>query len=131
MSMDAIVYENLSAEQLTEEGCFVLQNWGLPADGSLSVARARVVAGGSTRWHRLSGVRELYLVTAGRGRVELGGRGPAEVAPGDLVNIPAGTAQRITNPGSVDLIFYCICTPAFTPACYSDMEGAGAEKEES
>ena len=129
--MDAIVYEDLSSEQLTEEGCFIWQNWGIPADESLSIARARVLPGMSTRWHRLSGVREIYLLTAGRGRVELGGRNPAEVAAGDLVNIPAGTAQRITNLGSGDLIFYCICTPAFTPACYSDMEGTGAEKEES
>lgn len=129
--MEAIVYEDLCSEQLTEEGCFIWQNWGIPADESLSIARARVAPGMSTRWHRLSGVREIYLLTAGRGRVELGGREPSELAAGDLVNIPAGTAQRITNLGSGDLIFYCICTPAFTPACYSDMEGAGAEKEES
>ncbi len=42
MSMETIVYEDLPSEQLTEEGCFIWQNWGIPADESLSIARARV-----------------------------------------------------------------------------------------
>ena len=33
-----------------------------------------------------------------------------------------GAAQRITNTGTGDLVFLCICTPAFEPDCYEDLE---------
>jgi mannose-6-phosphate isomerase-like protein (cupin superfamily) len=42
----------------------------------------------------------------------------APVGPGAIVVIPAGTPQQITNPGTTDLVFHCICTPRFTPGCY-------------
>jgi mannose-6-phosphate isomerase-like protein (cupin superfamily) len=42
----------------------------------------------------------------------------AAVRPGDVVVIPAGESQSIANTGAVDLVFYCICTPRFTPECY-------------
>ena len=42
MRMEAIVYEDLCTEQLTEGGCFIWQNWGIPAEESLSIAWARV-----------------------------------------------------------------------------------------
>ena len=35
-----------------------------------------------------------------------------------VVVILAGVSQSIANTGSGDLIFYCICTPRFTPECY-------------
>ena len=129
--MKGIVRQNLSAERLTDEGCFILQSWGLPADGSLSLARARVEVGQRTRWHRLHGVREIYLITEGSGLVELGGEAPRRVGVGDLVHIPPELPQRIAQEGRDDLVFYCICTPAFTQACYEDMEGAGAEKDKA
>jgi mannose-6-phosphate isomerase-like protein (cupin superfamily) len=46
------------------------------------------------------------------------GNGQADVRPGDVVVIPAGVAQSIANTSARDLVFYCICTPRFTPACY-------------
>jgi mannose-6-phosphate isomerase-like protein (cupin superfamily) len=36
-----------------------------------------------------------------------------------VVFIPAGVVQQITNTGSEDLVFYCICTPAFEEDRYS------------
>ncbi|MBN2499110.1 MAG: cupin domain-containing protein [Deltaproteobacteria bacterium] len=109
---------------LRAEGCFVLQAWGLPEDAGLSVARARVAPGERTAWHCLEGVREIYLLAEGRGRVEVGSLGPREVGPGALVVIPPGVRQRIENAGSEDLVFYCICTPAFADGCYRALEGA-------
>ena len=44
------------------------------------------------------------------------------ISPGDVVVIPAGIAQQVTNNGRSDLIFYCICTPRFTPDCYESLE---------
>jgi len=54
--------------------------------------------------------------------VEVGDFPAANVGPGDVVIIPAGARQRITNTGSVDLIFYCVCTPSFQPANYRSLE---------
>ena len=86
------------------------------------MGRARVEPGVTTRWHRLRGVTERYLILEGQGRVEVG-EGPAEdVGPGAVVLIPPGTRQRITNTGGVDLIFLALCTPRFTPAGYEDVE---------
>ncbi len=45
-----------------------------------------------------------------------------EVGAGDLVFVPAGTRQRITNIGDADLVFYCVCDPAFEPSCYEQAE---------
>ncbi len=60
-------------------------------------------------------------MVAGRGRrVEVGELPATEVGPGDLVLIPPGTRQRITNIGDTDLLFYCICDPPFDPSCYQD-----------
>ncbi|MOA16644.1 Cupin domain protein [compost metagenome] len=90
-------------------------------DPAVSVAEARVAPGVTTQLHRLDGVVERYLIVKGRGMVDVGGLQPSEVGPGDLVVIPAGVPQRIGNLGEEELVFYCICTPRFTPACYETL----------
>ena len=47
---------------------------------------------------------------------------PVKVSPGDVVEIPAGTAQRITNHDTEDLLFLGICLPRFTPDTYTALE---------
>jgi mannose-6-phosphate isomerase-like protein (cupin superfamily) len=42
--------------------------------------------------------------------------------PGDVVVIPAGVPQQISNDGDSDLVFYCICTPRFRKAKYEALE---------
>ncbi len=44
------------------------------------------------------------------------------VKPGDSVTIPVGTAQRIANVGTGDLVFLVLCTPRFVPECYRNLE---------
>jgi mannose-6-phosphate isomerase-like protein (cupin superfamily) len=88
----------------------------------VSIARARVEPGVTTKAHHLEGIQEIYLILNGKGKVRIGGLGPANVTEGDVVIIPAGTSQRITNEGKTDLVFYCICTPAFTHDRYRDEE---------
>lgn len=105
----------------TDERCYIKEIWN-SQDDCLSIASARVEPGVTTAWHRLDGVDERYAVIAGNGKVEVGDMEPADVNVGDVVVIPAGVRQRITNIGQTDLIFYCICTPRFTPNCYCDME---------
>jgi mannose-6-phosphate isomerase-like protein (cupin superfamily) len=114
----SIQHPDPAAEFLTKERCWILEAWNNPDDGAVSIARARVEAGVTTQWHRLNGVDERYVIIAGSGLMRIGPLAPAQVSPGDIVVIPAGTSQQITNPGATDLIFHCICTPRFTPGCY-------------
>lgn len=111
-----------AAEYLIAERCRILESWNRPDDPSLSVARARVPPGVTTRWHRLAGICERYLILAGRGRVEVGNLAPEVVRPGDVVYIPAGCRQRIANLDDVDLVFLALCTPRFIPEAYRDIE---------
>ena len=104
------------------EGCSILESWNHADDPQASIARARVAPGVATRWHALVEVTERYLIVSGTGRVEIGDVPPAAVHAGDVVVIPAGVRQRIMNTGAEDLLFYAICTPRFTPACYAALE---------
>ena len=84
--------------------------------------------GVTTAWHALEGVDERYIMVEGIGQMEVGELPPTAVGPGDTVFIPAGTPQRITNLGDTDLVFYCVCSPRFTPDCYRDLDGALAAR---
>lgn len=114
-----IVKAKSLSEYLTPERCFIAENY---SSSAVSIARARVEAGVTTVAHHLRGVEEIYVITSGKGKVSVGNLQPAEVEAGDVVVIPAGTSQKITNTGNTDLIFYCICTPKFTENCYCNEE---------
>ena len=111
-----------TTEILTREGCWILESWNDPADAAVSIARARVTPGTTTQLHRLLAVEERYLIIAGTGLVKVGTLAPAKVGPGDIVVIPSGVTQQITNNGKTDLIFFCVCTPRFFPGCYQPRE---------
>jgi mannose-6-phosphate isomerase-like protein (cupin superfamily) len=111
-----------SAEVYIAEGCFINELSNTEADPEVSIARARVPPGVTTRWHRLVGTAERYLLLSGTGRVEVGTLPPQNIGPGDVVCIPPGSRQRISNLGSEDLIFLAICTPRFRPEVYEDLD---------
>lgn len=111
-----------SKEIKTQERCYVLEVANDAGDEFVSIARARLEAGMTTALHCLRGVAERYVIVAGVGRVELSGLDPIEVAEGDVVRIPSDTPQRITNIGTNDLIFYCVCSPPFNSSCYETLE---------
>jgi mannose-6-phosphate isomerase-like protein (cupin superfamily) len=104
------------------EGCFISEWWNTVQDASVSIARARVPPGVTTRWHRLAGIVERYVILEGRGRAEVGDRAPQDVVPGDVLLIPAACRQRITNTGAGDLVFLAVCTPRFVQQAYEDVE---------
>lgn len=106
-------------ETHTEERCHIVELSNGADDPAVSIARARVEPGVTTRWHRLRGIAERYVILEGSGRVELGDALARDVGPGDVVLIPPECAQRITNTGSSDLIFLAICTPRFEWGAYS------------
>lgn len=109
-----------------EEGCFIDELHNDPGDPALSVARARVPVGGVTRWHRLQGITERYLIERGRGRVSVGDQPEREVGPGDVVLIPPLCRQRIRNLGPDDLVFLAVCTPRFRLESYEDVDDGQA-----
>ena len=100
-------------EFLTQERCHIVEVANDAGDEALSIARARVEPGVTTAWHWLEGIAERYLIVSGAGRVEVGDAMPAAVGPGDVVRIPAGVRQRITNTSATDLVFYALCTPRY------------------
>jgi mannose-6-phosphate isomerase-like protein (cupin superfamily) len=117
-----IVRPDRASEFMTPERCSILEIWNNPEDTAASIALARVGPGVTTQLHRLNGVTERYLIVEGAGTVKVEDRLREHVAPGDVVVIPAGMLQQITNTGPGDLIFYCICTPRFSPECYENLE---------
>jgi mannose-6-phosphate isomerase-like protein (cupin superfamily) len=111
-------------EYPTPEGCFILESWNVPEDAAVSIARARVPPAVTTRLHRLAGVTERYVIVQGEAIANVDGRSTGPLGPGDIVVIPAGASQQITNTGDADLVFYCVCTPRFTSACYEALDRA-------
>ena len=111
-----------SAEFYTPERCYITELANTPEDPEASIALARVSRGVTTRWHRLVGTTERYVILEGRGRVEVGDLPAQEVSAGDVVLIPPLCRQRITNLGEHDLVFFAICTPRFRPEAYQSIE---------
>jgi len=113
-----------AAETLADERCHILELSNSPDDPELSIARARVEPGVTTRWHRVVDTLERYVILDGVGRMEIGDLPPQEVQAGDVVMIPPSVRQRIANTGTGDLVFLAICTPRFRPEAYEDAEDA-------
>jgi len=113
-----------AAEFFTPELCFINELSNSANDPGVSIARARVAPGVTTRWHRLKDTTERYIILEGRGRVEVGELPPQEVGPGDVVLIPPLCRQRITNVGVTDLVFLALCTPRFRTENYEDIAPA-------
>lgn len=111
-----------AAEVLTEERCHILELSNSADDPEMSIARARVEPGVTTRWHRVVDTLERYVILDGVGRMEIGDYPPQEVQAGDVVMIPPSVRQRIANIGTGDLVFLAICTPRFKPDSYEDAE---------
>lgn len=117
--MDSVVIRpDPDSEYDTPERCHILEMSNSEADEVLSIARARVEPGVTTALHRVRGTAERYVILEGAGRVQLGAQRPEAVAVGDVVLIPPGLEQRITNTGDTDLVFLALCTPRFRQENY-------------
>jgi mannose-6-phosphate isomerase-like protein (cupin superfamily) len=122
------IYCGSAMEYYFDERCHITEWWNSADDADVSVARARVEPGVTTRLHRISNTTERYLILEGQGRVEIGDLAPTAVGPGDVVVIPPGVSQRIANSGDGDLVFLAICTPRFIPEVYEDIDTDGMEE---
>ncbi len=113
---------NPGSELYMAEMCYINELSNSADDLDMSIARARVKAGVTTRWHRLADIAERYVILEGAGLVEIGNMAPQEVGIGDVVLIPPNCRQRISNIGCIDLVFLAICTPRFCQTAYEDIE---------
>jgi mannose-6-phosphate isomerase-like protein (cupin superfamily) len=125
MTKPDIIRNRSDSEYYFEERCFITEWWNSPCDKEVSVAKARVEPGITTRLHRLKDVTERYIIIEGKGIVEVGELAPTEFGLGDVVLIPPRTPQKITNIGDSDLIFLAICTPRFSQDVYEDIDSDG------
>jgi mannose-6-phosphate isomerase-like protein (cupin superfamily) len=105
----------------TDERCFITELVNESAWPEFSLARCRVEPGVTTQLHTLA-VHEFYVIEEGSGTMEIDHGHGREVGPGDVVTIPKHAAQRITNTGSSDLLFLCVCAPRFLQDCYTSLE---------
>ena len=109
------------SETFLAEGCHVVEMSNTPDDEDVSIARARIAPGATTRWHRLVGTAERYVIVAGEGLVEIGDL-IQRVTAGDVALIPPLCRQRITNVGAADLVFLAVCSPRFRMRNYEDVD---------
>lgn len=112
---------DVKPEVYTSERCYIAEILNEARYPEVSVARARVSPGVTTRLHAVS-VFECYVIESGSGRMFVGDESPFDVAPGSVVSIPRDTPQKIENNCNDDLVFSCVCTPRWTPDCYSELE---------
>jgi hypothetical protein len=64
---EKIEKQNLKKEYYTAEKCYITELSNTPEDPDVSIVRARVEPGVTTRWHRLRGIFERYFLSAARG----------------------------------------------------------------
>ena len=120
--LEKIIKPSLANEFYTDEKCYILESSNSPDDEALSIARARVLPGVTTSWHRLKRQVERYYILSGTACVEIGELPPKNVKEGDVVIIPPMCQQRIINTGVSDLVFLAMCTPRFEVKDYEDLE---------
>ena len=120
--MSALVLKaNEAEEYYFDEGCYILELSNTSIDPEVSIARARVKPGVTTKLHRLKGVVERYVIISGNGLFDVPGAPTQNLAPGDVVIIPPMSPQSITNNCPEDLIFLAICSPRFTVDIYENL----------
>jgi mannose-6-phosphate isomerase-like protein (cupin superfamily) len=85
---------------------------GAPARNQ-SLAEATIPVGGATTEHYHRTSEELYLVSAGQGRLTVDGQ-ERLLDEGDCALIPPGARHKLFNVGAVPLRVICACAPAYS-----------------
>jgi len=101
MGSEFVVKSAGQVEQWTSERCFIREVVNTAEIPEYSLAETRVEPGVTTELHALS-VSEWYIIVRGTGVMEVDRAEGQTVSSGDVVIIPAGVAQRISNNGNED-----------------------------
>jgi mannose-6-phosphate isomerase-like protein (cupin superfamily) len=80
-----------------------------------SLAEATIPVGGATTEHFHAKTEELYLISAGRGRLLVDGE-ERLLEEGDCALIPPGARHKLFNVGEQPLRVVCACAPAYSDA---------------
>jgi mannose-6-phosphate isomerase-like protein (cupin superfamily) len=99
----------------TLDGSEIRELAGIPTGNAAnqSLAQATVPPGATTEAHYHRTSEEIYLFTAGAGRMILGGE-EAAVRAGDCVVIPPGVEHQLVNDGDGPLVLLCCCSPPYS-----------------
>ena len=103
-----------------DERIYVREVMNAPEEPGISLAKFRVPAGSTTQLHSLT-ITEWYLMESGAGIVEVDGE-QMSMKAGDNLRINPGQSQRVINESGEELVFQSICTPRWTPKCYTNLE---------
>lgn len=77
-----------------------------------SLAEATLPPGARTTPHYHPRAEEIYYLLAGQGEMTIGDE-TRPVGIGDAIAIPPGAPHTILNTGQNDLVFLCMCAPAY------------------
>jgi mannose-6-phosphate isomerase-like protein (cupin superfamily) len=112
-----IVRLELREPFITLDGSQIRELAGVPTGNAAnqSLAQAIVPPGASTEAHYHRRSEEIYLFTAGAGRMLLAGEEQA-VRAGDCVVIPPGAEHQLTTDGGEPLVLLCCCSPSYSHA---------------
>ena len=78
-----------------------------------SLAQAIVAAHSETQLHYHAKTEELYHISQGSGLMTIDDD-QFPVTVGDTVYVPPNSHHKIKNTESVDLVFLCCCSPAYS-----------------
>jgi len=100
---------------ITLDGSEIRELAGVPTGNSAnqSLAEATVPPGARTERHFHRRSEEIYLFTAGAGRMALGDE-ERDIRAGDCVVIPPGTPHGLHNTGAEPLVLLCCCAPPYS-----------------
>ena len=100
---------------ITLDGSEIRELAGVPTGNAAnqSLAQATVPPGAATEAHYHRTSEEIYLFTAGAGRMKLGDD-EAAVRAGDCVVIVPGTPHQLVNDGEAPLVLLCCCAPPYS-----------------
>ena len=100
---------------ITADGSEIRELAGIPSGNARnqSLAEATVPAGGATFEHFHRASEEIYLFTAGSGRMRLGAE-EFGVRAGDCVVIDPGVKHKLWAADSEALVLLCACAPAYS-----------------
>jgi mannose-6-phosphate isomerase-like protein (cupin superfamily) len=100
---------------ITLDGSEIRELAGVPSGNAAnqSLAQATVPPGAATEAHYHRRSEEIYLFTAGSGRMILAGE-EAAVRAGDCVVIAPGAEHQLVNDGAEPLVLLCCCSPPYS-----------------